>query len=45
MKYHMDNRIVNKHCGGMGMNLLPTASGKVWNDDASATIVQGRLSK
>ena len=27
MKYHMDNRIVNKHCGGMGMILLPTASG------------------
>jgi hypothetical protein len=45
MKYHMDNRIVNRHCGGMGMNLLPTASGKVGDNDASATIVEGRLSK
>jgi len=29
----------------MGMNLLPTASGKVGDNDASATIVEGRLSK
>jgi hypothetical protein len=28
MKYHKDNGIVNKHCGGRGMNLLPRASGK-----------------
>jgi hypothetical protein len=45
MKYHMDNRIVNRHCGGMGMILLPTASVKVADNDASATIVEGRLSK
>jgi len=45
MKYHMDNRIVNRHCGGMGMILLPKASGKVGDNDASATIVEGRLSK
>jgi hypothetical protein len=45
MKYHMDNRIVNKHCGGMGMNLLQTASGKVGDNDASATTVEGRLPK
>ena len=45
MKYHMDNRTVNRHYGGMGLNLLPTASVKVGDDDASASIVEGRLSK
>jgi hypothetical protein len=43
MKYHMQNRIVNKHCGGLGMNQLPAAAGRACDDDTSATIVEGRL--
>jgi hypothetical protein len=45
MKYHMDNRIVNKHCGGVGMSLLPTAAGKGGDNEPSAAIVEGRLQK
>lgn len=41
----MDKRIVNQQFRGTGLRLLPTASGIVGDNDASATIAAGRLSK